>query len=344
MASKPNPHSRFIPREEIEGVAAWHFSAMDGSDEHLHASATDKTEGVTSEALQEARQQAYAEGFERGHEAGGQEVRESLEATVRKTAEETAVRMAQLLHNTKDHLHKSEEKISRHILELACDLARQVLRQALVSDPQHLKPVIAEALSQLVEDGLPAGFQALGYPSDVPRPTVAMLNFQPAQTTGAPEDGNRLYGTVSILVSAVLYALNIVLLRLRSKEEDSLTLVTFMNVFPALFLLPFMLFFSRWTPEAHSWGAMIGVAFLGIGIWWLMTLAYAKARAQTLAPFEYTGLIWSALLGYTFFQEIPGWRVWAGAGIIIAACLVVAFETHFIARREAKLPASDILT
>eukprot|EP01036_Dinobryon_divergens_P059123 gene59123-78889_t len=112
MANKPNTHSRFIPREEIEGVAAWHFSAVDGSDEHLHANAGDKSEGVTSEVLQEARQQAYAEGFERGHEAGGQEVRDALEATVRKTAEETAVRMAQLLHNTKDNLHKSEEKIS----------------------------------------------------------------------------------------------------------------------------------------------------------------------------------------------------------------------------------------
>jgi S-adenosylmethionine uptake transporter len=165
-----------------------------------------------------------------------------------------------------------------------------------------------------------------------------------AETQGGPPDGNRLYGTAAILVSAVLYALNIVLLRLRTKEEDSLTLVTFMNVFPALFLLPFMLLFSEWTPAAHSWGAMIAVAFLGIGIWSLMTMAYARARAQTLAPFEYTGLIWSALLGYAFFDEIPGWRVYAGAAIIIAACLVVAFETHFIARREAKIPASDILT
>jgi len=86
------------------------------------------------------------------------------------------------------------------------------------------------------------------------------------------------------------------------------------------------------------------VAFLGIGIWWLMTLAYGRARAQTLAPFEYTGLIWSALLGYALFQEVPGWRVYAGAAIIIAACLVVAFETHFISRREARIPASDILT
>ncbi|WP_066273531.1 FliH/SctL family protein [Hydrogenophaga palleronii] len=161
-SSKPSIHSRFIPREEIEGIAAWHFSAVDGSEDHLgkNHSAGGATpadgEGVTSEALQEARQQAYDEGFARGHEAGGQEVRDALEATVRKTAEETAVRMAQLLHNMRDHLKKSEAQISRHILELACDLARQVVRQELRSDPAHLQPVIREALSQLAEDGLPA--------------------------------------------------------------------------------------------------------------------------------------------------------------------------------------------
>lgn len=164
-----------------------------------------------------------------------------------------------------------------------------------------------------------------------------------AETTGAPADGNRVYGIAAILLAAVLYALNIVLLRLRSRQEDSLTLVTFMNVFPALFLLPFMFLFSAPLPQITAWPLMVSVAFLGIGIWWLMTMAYGRAKAQTLAPFEYTGLIWSALLGYVFFQEIPGWRVWAGAAIIIAACLVVAFETHFAARREAKLPVSDII-
>ncbi|MFN7055370.1 DMT family transporter [Hyphomonas sp.] len=164
-----------------------------------------------------------------------------------------------------------------------------------------------------------------------------------AETTGAPADGNRVYGVGAILVSAVLYALNIVLLRLRSRQEDSLTLVTFMNILPALFLLPFMLVFSAPLPAPDSWPLMVSVAFLGIGIWWLMTMAYGRAKAQTLAPFEYTGLIWSAILGYVFFQEVPGWRVWAGAAIIIAACLVVAFETHFAARREARMPASDIV-
>ena len=157
MSSKPHPHSRFIPREEIQGVAAWKFSAVDGSEEvPAAADLGEEPDAVTTEALQLARQEAHAEGFQRGREAGGQEVRDALEATVRKTAEETAVRMAQMLHNTRDHLKKSEEQISRHILELACDLARQVVRQQLRGDPAHLKPVIEEALSQLVEDGLPA--------------------------------------------------------------------------------------------------------------------------------------------------------------------------------------------
>jgi flagellar assembly protein FliH len=152
-SSKPNPHSRFIPREEIDGVAAWHFSAVDGS---ADTSTGSDQEGVTTEVLQQARQQAHAEGFSRGHDAGAQEVRDALEATLRKTAEETAVRMAQLLRNTRDNLKKSEDQISRQILEIACDLARQVVRRELQSDTNPLKPVIAEALSQLVDDGLPA--------------------------------------------------------------------------------------------------------------------------------------------------------------------------------------------
>jgi len=157
MVTKSNPHSRFVPREEIDGVSAWHFSAVDGSEDHLPLGNDGDSAPVIDEAaVKQAAEEAYAEGYAHGHEAGGREVRDALEATVRKAAEETAVRMAQLLHNTRDHLHKSEDQISRHILELACDLARQVVRQELRSDPAHLKPVIAEALSQLVEDGLPA--------------------------------------------------------------------------------------------------------------------------------------------------------------------------------------------
>lgn len=161
------------------------------------------------------------------------------------------------------------------------------------------------------------------------------------EPASAPAAGTRAYGIAAMLVSAVGYALNIVLLRLRTKEEDALTLVTFMNVLPALFLIPFLPFVGI-MPEVDTWPPLGGAAVAAVGIWSFMTLAYARAKAQTLAPFEYTGLIWSSLFGYVFFQEIPSIRLYGGAAIIIVACLVVAFETHFAARREARAAAAEI--
>lgn len=159
-SSKTKAHSRFIPREEIEGVSAWHFSSMDER-EDLPPPPVEETDHEADAAqlaqqLEEARQQAYADGFAHGHDAGAQEMREALEATIRKMAEETGMRMAQLMHGMQEQLQRSEEAISRQILELACDLARQVLRQELQTPTAHLKPVISEALGQLVDDGLPA--------------------------------------------------------------------------------------------------------------------------------------------------------------------------------------------
>jgi len=81
---------------------------------------------------------------------------------------------------------------------------------------------------------------------------------------------------------------------------------------------------------------------LGYAVWYLMTLAYARAPAQRLAPLEYTALIWSGIFGSVFFAEYPGWQTWVGAAVIIAACLIVAFEERFVTRKETGLPVSDL--
>lgn len=158
MTQRPrnDPYSRFIPREEIDGVAAWQFAAVDGSDQSKAALPTDDAARAVSAHLDEVRQQAYAEGFQHGHDAGAQSVRDAMEAAMRRTAEEAAVRMAQLLRTTREHVRRSEQDMSRHILDLACDLARQVVRQELHQQPMHLLGVVREALGQLIEDGLPA--------------------------------------------------------------------------------------------------------------------------------------------------------------------------------------------
>ncbi len=161
--------------------------------------------------------------------------------------------------------------------------------------------------------------------------------------TGAPPEPvagqNRVMGLVSIFASAGLYAMTLILIRKRSRTEDALTIVFMTNLMPLAILWPPLIILEGVIPPPEwPWLALLGV--LGVGVWWLMTRAYSSAPAQQLAPLEYTALIWSALFGYIFFAEIPPWQTYAGAAIIIAACMTVAVDTHYASRRAARAPAS----
>lgn len=162
---------------------------------------------------------------------------------------------------------------------------------------------------------------------------------------GRPQTGNvsELWelGVASCFLAAFLYALGLVLLRMRATHEDATTIAMFTNVVPAIALLP-VTFGLFGVPDWSDipWFLMFGV--FGYATWYLMTLAYARAPAQRLAPLEYSALIWSGLFGSVFFAEYPGWQTWVGAVIIIGACLIVAFEERFATRKETHLPVSDL--
>lgn len=157
---------------------------------------------------------------------------------------------------------------------------------------------------------------------------------------GVPGDGRGL-GLVACFASATIYAVVLVLLRLRAVREDATTIAVFTNVVPALCMAPVL--FGVAGPVNMGDLPVFGLlGVLGYSVWFLMTLAYARAKAQLLAPLEYTALIWSALFGIVFFAEMPGWQVWAGAVLIIGACLGVAFENHFETRRQTGQPVSDL--
>lgn len=155
------------------------------------------------------------------------------------------------------------------------------------------------------------------------------------------EGTNRTLGLISLFSSTIGYAFVLVLLRMRATKEDATTIAMFTNVVPAIAMLPVTLGLFGF-PALSALPLFLLLGGLGYSVWFLMTLAYARAPAQQLAPLEYTALIWSALLGLVFFDEWPRWPLWLGAIIIIASCLIVAFAGRFRTRREARLPASDI--
>ena len=158
---------------------------------------------------------------------------------------------------------------------------------------------------------------------------------------GGPEVGQRMLGYIALFSSTIGYAFVLVFLRMRARHEDATTIAMFTNVVPAVVMLPVTIGLFGW-PALSYIPLFLILGILGYSVWYLMTLAYARAEAQILAPLEYTALVWSALLGLFFFDEWPGPALWIGAVIIIASCLIVAFESHFRTRRAARMPASDI--
>ena len=58
--------------------------------------------------------------------------------------------------------------------------------------------------------------------------------------------------------------------------------------------------------------------------------AFRYGEVSLLAPLDYSGLVWAALLGFLLWGDIPGTFVWVGAAIIVTAGI-------YIVRREAML-------
>jgi drug/metabolite transporter (DMT)-like permease len=53
----------------------------------------------------------------------------------------------------------------------------------------------------------------------------------------------------------------------------------------------------------------------------LFARAYGLAPVSTLAPYEYTTLLWGGVFGFAIWSEIPAWTTLAGAVIVMAAGL-----------------------
>ena len=137
---------------------------------------------------------------------------------------------------------------------------------------------------------------------------------------GAPRfDGDRLVALGAVLYAAVAYAGAAVLLRARA-ASDGATIVTLMGaLIPMVILSPIALAAGPLDVPTIGWLAAMGaIGNLGMQ---LLSRAYARIEAQVLAVMEFTALPFAALFGWVFFAEPVRLQVWAGAAVILAACL-----------------------
>lgn len=149
-----------------------------------------------------------------------------------------------------------------------------------------------------------------------------LVTVQGGPADAASQGGAYGWAVAAILASALLYALQALILRHRAQRDDALAVAGLAMVVPLLLLTPAALVLAP-LPGASTLGAAALSGLLGaIGVLSLAR-AYAQAEAQVMMIFEYTGLFWAALLGWFLFAEMPRPQVLVGAAIIAGACLLV---------------------
>jgi len=82
-----------------------------------------------------------------------------------------------------------------------------------------------------------------------------------------------------------------------------------------------------WTlPSLADAGLLVSIGFIGGVGQILLTESYRYAPVSVVAPFAYSAMLWSLLLGFVLFDEMPPPSVLIGAVIVIGAGLFVIWR------------------
>ncbi|MFN7154671.1 MAG: FliH/SctL family protein [Acidovorax sp.] len=163
-SSSQRSYSRFIPSEEVGDFTQWKFGAVDGSDlvepepepEPAPELPVEIDEAAQLALVQQACDDAYAEGFAQGQAETGLEWQRRMDEYIAQQGREAALRMQEVFQNLDATLIDMQQHMAQQVLDLACDIARQVVRQDLSVNPNALLPVVREAVGMLVNEGKPA--------------------------------------------------------------------------------------------------------------------------------------------------------------------------------------------
>ncbi len=135
---------------------------------------------------------------------------------------------------------------------------------------------------------------------------------------------------LALIAVFVMAAVAIVMKSLSRTEPPDCMAMWQVMVFTPLTLVPALFVWT--TPGLTALAIMIAIGFMGTLTQRALARAYAAADATVVLPFEFSRLIFSAVLGLVLFAEFPDLWTWVGGAVILAGIIAMA---HLEARATA---------
>ena len=149
--ARVNPYARFIPREEVSSFAAWALGDISGVAGAANSpqrarepepAPVDPAE-LIAQQLRAARQSGYQDGYRDGLVA--------LEGFKQSFAAQTTMQVGTLVASIGAELDAMQQEMAKSLAATATHLARRIVRNELVSQPQCVAQVAEQAIDALLQ-------------------------------------------------------------------------------------------------------------------------------------------------------------------------------------------------
>ncbi|MDP1962981.1 MAG: DMT family transporter [Reyranella sp.] len=136
------------------------------------------------------------------------------------------------------------------------------------------------------------------------------------------------WASVLLLGSAMCYAIYQILIRRLAGIDQPATSI-FYSVLLGAILMSLWLPFVWKAPVAWTdWALLCSLGVFGALGHYCVAKAMTYASANFVAPFNYTQMIGSVIVGYLMFAEVPDFYTWLGTAVIVGAGLMVGWQVR----------------
>lgn len=147
-------------------------------------------------------------------------------------------------------------------------------------------------------------------------------------------------GALLMLTGSIFVAISILLVKVMSRTESPNTMVLMV----ALIATPISaipLFWVWEMPQGITWFWLACVGAAATAGHLCFNRAMGSADASAVLPYEYTRLIFVALMGFLLFSEVPDAWTWAGSLVIFVAGIYIA-NREIAARKAGRQTRSTV--
>ena len=165
------------------------------------------------------------------------------------------------------------------------------------------------------------------------------IGFVGALVILRPGFGDISPGALLSLGSSAIWGVILLIVRVLTRTESTTTIVAYMVLFMTpISILPALPYWQWPSIELYPWLFLMGaVGQLGH---FAVTRAIHLAETTMLMPFEFTRLIWAALLGLVIFNELPDLWAMVGGAIILGATTYIVYRESQADKRQAASTAA----